>query len=195
MALSKRQKYIALATLVALSATGIVATIPQTELASASARVDPVSIMRISSPGSRLAGARTNKLFSASLPTAERGPQLGSLPPPPPALGGTVVAPIPESAVLASAVPAPVPVQASPVASGPIAASHAPDLGFLPVIAGLGGVSAIIAAGDDGGSDSFAPATPEPSTWLMMIAGFGFLGLVLRRRRRKLMEPCLATPC
>jgi hypothetical protein len=26
---------------------------------------------------------------------------------------------------------------------------------------------------------------PEPQTWIMMIVGFGFLGLFLRRRRNK----------
>jgi hypothetical protein len=29
-------------------------------------------------------------------------------------------------------------------------------------------------------------AVPEPATWLMMISGFGVLGMALRRRRREL---------
>ncbi|HEY8002956.1 MAG TPA: PEPxxWA-CTERM sorting domain-containing protein [Phenylobacterium sp.] len=36
------------------------------------------------------------------------------------------------------------------------------------------------------GSQSFAFAVPEPSTWAMMIMGFGAMGAVLRRRRRVL---------
>jgi hypothetical protein len=31
-------------------------------------------------------------------------------------------------------------------------------------------------------------AVPEPATWLMMISGFGVLGMALRRRRRQLRE-------
>ncbi len=39
--------------------------------------------------------------------------------------------------------------------------------------------------GSFGGNLSFvANAVPEPSTWLMMLMGFGGLGLVIRRRRK-----------
>jgi hypothetical protein len=32
----------------------------------------------------------------------------------------------------------------------------------------------------------FAPSVPEPSTWSMMIFGFGFAGGAMRRRARKI---------
>jgi choice-of-anchor A domain-containing protein len=35
----------------------------------------------------------------------------------------------------------------------------------------------------DGADIGFAEAVPEPATWAMLIAGFGFVGLSLRRRR------------
>jgi len=35
---------------------------------------------------------------------------------------------------------------------------------------------------------------PEPSTWAMMISGFGFAGAALRRRRRKTITPRLISP-
>ena len=34
-----------------------------------------------------------------------------------------------------------------------------------------------------------APAVPEPSSWALMILGFGGIGLVARRRRRRVLEP------
>lgn len=37
-----------------------------------------------------------------------------------------------------------------------------------------------------GGSVVTPPAVPQPDTWVMMVAGFGFLGLGLRRRRAKI---------
>jgi hypothetical protein len=41
---------------------------------------------------------------------------------------------------------------------------------------------------DGGGGGSLPPVTPgipEPDTWVMLVLGFGFLGLSLRRRKRE----------
>lgn len=40
-----------------------------------------------------------------------------------------------------------------------------------------------------------APAVPEPATWGLLIAGFGTVGLVLRRRRRPWPEEVGTEPC
>ncbi|HVF84272.1 MAG TPA: PEPxxWA-CTERM sorting domain-containing protein [Sphingomicrobium sp.] len=110
---------------------------------------------------------------------------------------------IPVAAALATpmtAVPAaagaaiPVPVAAAPLAAAapallPAAATAGSSLFIPPLfIPGGGGAGAIIVTAvtppPGGGSPPPVPGVPEPETWAMMILGFGFVGAVLRRRRR-----------
>jgi len=61
----------------------------------------------------------------------------------------------------------------------------------LPRISGVGltgvqsrGLGALLAIdGSPGGFSYAAGAVPEPASWAMLIAGFGLVGAVLRRRR------------
>lgn len=48
--------------------------------------------------------------------------------------------------------------------------------------------------GSFGGQATFeeVPAVPEPSTWAMMLLGFGVIGFALRRRRNTRLEPQFA---
>lgn len=56
-------------------------------------------------------------------------------------------------------------------------------------------INTIFVSGTTGGRASFSgtlafaavPGVPEPSTWMMMLAAFGAVGLMLRRRRRELV--------
>ena len=41
--------------------------------------------------------------------------------------------------------------------------------------------------GGEGGTLSFFQAVPEPSTWALMLFGFGAMGVALRRRRRPVL--------
>jgi PEP-CTERM motif len=41
--------------------------------------------------------------------------------------------------------------------------------------------------GGEGGTLSFFAAVPEPSTWALMLFGFGAMGVALRRRRRPVL--------
>ncbi len=59
-----------------------------------------------------------------------------------------------------------VPAFAISSVSGPVAQS-------LPASVSSGGVSPMLASG----------VVPEPATWAMMIAGFGLVGAMVRRRR------------
>jgi hypothetical protein len=181
MSLGKRQKFFILAGIAGASATTLLALMPRSEVASASTGVDPLKIMRAGSPGARPPGAQTNKRFSASLATST--PPVRSFSPLPfaPVTSEVRPAAMPTPAILASAVPG----DALPAAvtSAPAGTSAS---GLLPVVGALAGAGAIFAANNGGGSGGFAPATPEPSTWLMIITGFAFLGIVLRRQRRKL---------
>lgn len=68
-------------------------------------------------------------------------------------------------------------------------AIYAPGVGGLGVVlqgggggGGSGGGGG--GTGGGGGGGSQPPSTPEPSTWAMMIAGFGLTGLMMRRGRR-----------
>lgn len=65
-------------------------------------------------------------------------------------------------------------------------------IGWTPEVADIlnaGTASAGFSFGNVGGGGpvsfhfDFAPALPEPSTWAMMLLGFGAIGITLRRRR------------
>ncbi len=60
--------------------------------------------------------------------------------------------------------------------------------GLTPVVPGSGGGGGLLPGIDPGGQpgDGVPPAAiPEPATWLLLISGFGFIGLALRRRRAR----------
>lgn len=64
----------------------------------------------------------------------------------------------------------------------------------IPVLAGTQVVELIGSGrGSYGGSVSYT-ALPEPATWAMMLLGFGFIGVSMRRRRNASMRTSLA-PC
>jgi hypothetical protein len=113
-------------------------------------------------------------------------PEAAIAPPPvvaAPALGASQ-APVPATALVpAVGAAAGVPIAAAAVGSSGIGAAA-----LLPVIPAAFAVGAI----GGGGDSSITPAVPEPQTWMMMITGFGLLGLALRRRRRR--ERSLAQP-
>ena len=192
MALAKRTKYTSLTVVVALTATALGAVGPHL--------INPLAMIRSHSPGVRAAGAITNKK-----PRVVR--RMASIAPARPhyVRPAKIAAYRPKRvyAVLPTGVEAPVPTalgtSAMPIAtiSTPLPSALVPVLGggssigpgaltllTIPVgiIAGGGGGGG---GGVSGGGD-FTPAAPEPGTWLMMILGFGFLGTMLRRRRRGL---------
>jgi len=72
--------------------------------------------------------------------------------------------------------------------SGP--ATHAITL--LPASFGAGDyrltfTGTTTGGGGEGGSLTFFQAVPEPSTWALMLFGFGAMGVALRRRRRPVL--------
>jgi hypothetical protein len=63
------------------------------------------------------------------------------------------------------------------------------SLGSLPVAGAFGGGGGSVGSGGGGtGNTSLVPdpspvpGVPDPATWVMLIAGFGFVGLALRRQ-------------
>ena len=194
MALAKRTKYTSLTVVVALTATALGAVGPHL--------INPLAMIRSHSPGVRAAGAITNKK-----PRVVR--RMASIAPARPhyVRPAKIAAYRPKRvyAVLPTGVEAPVPTalgtSAMPIAtiSTPLPSALVPVLGggssigpgaltllTIPVgiIAGGGGGGG--GGGGVSGGGDFTPAAPEPGTWLMMILGFGFLGTMLRRRRRGL---------
>lgn len=49
---------------------------------------------------------------------------------------------------------------------------------------GNGSLAPIVTGLDNPGGEAFLPAVPEPSTWAMMVLGFGAIGIAMRRRRK-----------
>lgn len=195
MVVSKRGKYAAIAAAAAVTATGLGAVVPK------GAFSDPLSIIRHYAPGARAAGAVTNKVRK---PVVRREARAAPVRVRPHYVRPAKVAayrPKPVSAVLPTAVQAPAAVG---VSSLPVAAAGVPlPAAYVPVLAGggsvigpgIGGVLAVPAllaigggghggGGGGGGTAPFAPAAPEPATWLMLMIGFGYLGMMLRRQRR-----------
>jgi hypothetical protein len=100
------------------------------------------------------------------------------------AAGAPAIGVAPAPVAVASAAGTPAILAAAPVAAaagGGSLAGAAVLLPAIPILLASGG-------GNNGGGQSMTAAVPEPSTWLMMISGFGVLGFALRRRRRQLRE-------
>jgi len=156
------------------------------------------------SPGQRGAAAVSNKqpvfkqaawtpTYPAPSALSERTPAVQKVASAAPVI---VETPVPATAIAPAVLaPTPVPVTATaPIALGaaPVAVAAATGGSSLGAAALLPAIPLIFAAGGGGGggtaSFNLAPAVPEPSTWMMMISGFGMLGFALRRRRRQLRQ-------
>lgn len=142
---------------------------------------DLAALMKERSPGAREKGALSKKarIAAPALAAKKALPVAAAAPP---------VAPTP-------AMVAPAPVGTLPAAAAaPAALVPAASGGFVPLMLPL-----LLPGGDDdttiitppGGpvtppveEPPPPPPIPEPSTWLMMISGFGLLGFALRRRRK-----------
>lgn len=156
--------------------------------------VDMISMLKARSPGERATGAQTNKRVAMSAPAAVARPAAAPARPISRVLSAAVPAPVTATPSLAAA---PVPLVAAPAAA-PAALAAAPLLAAAPVGAGLSPLAGLgllpvipaVIGGGGGGSPVAvtppAPAVPEPGTWLMMIVGFGMLGMALRRRSARL---------
>lgn len=162
--------------------------------------VNLLDAMRDRSPGSRSAGALSNKGQTAGAPAqtvanAATQPSARALPktrvrvaPPvaaaagvPAAAGSPAIGGTPPATTLASIPP-------GSAGSGGGLGLPPGGGGFIPAPGGGGGGTPDPGTGTPppvGGEAPpvAAPAVPEPQTWLMMIIGFGLLGSVLRRRR------------
>ena len=178
--MSKLARFAVIASVGAMAATSLSAS------ASAGSRKglsDPLSMIRSASPGTRTAGALPNKVRPKKV-VVRRAPVHQA----------KVAArrPKPVSAVLPTAVEAPMSIGASsvPLATAatplPLAAPivvAATSSSAVPFLA-LPAVLSVLTIGGGGGGTSITSAAPEPATWLMMILGFGFLGTTMRSRRR-----------
>jgi hypothetical protein len=158
----------------------------------AQAAVDQVnsvaSIFSGRSPGQRARGTLTNLKHKRSVALHERAlPKIRPAPPASPL--ATILAPPP---VAPAVVPPPVAPLYSAVTKGPVgvpvaqsvptifpAMSPPPGGGFIvpPIIGQVTPpVSPTVTP-----PPPQAPAVPEPSSWMMMLVGFGFIGWMLRR--------------
>ena len=151
-----------------------------------------LGIMHDRSPGTRAAGATSNKhprqkVLAAATPAPKKRVSR--------VLPASVPAALPAEAAptiagAATPIPAAIAPLASPAAVIPAAASKG---GFFipPLFVPPGGGGGIILTPPaappppGGGSPPPVPGVPEPSTWAMMIFGFLFVGGLLRRRRRQ----------
>jgi hypothetical protein len=70
--------------------------------------------------------------------------------------------------------------------------TNAIDISFNNFVVGTGLKNGNIILGHTQASFSPAGAVPEPSTWAMMLVGFGAIGLAMRRSRRRKGAPMLA---
>jgi hypothetical protein len=150
-----------------------------------------LGIMHDRSPGTRAAGATSNKhprqkVLAAATPAPKKRVSR-VLPASVPAALPAEAAPMIAGA--ATPIPAAIAPLASPAAIIPAAASKG---GFFipPLFVPPGGGGGIIltppaAPPPPGGGGTPVPGVPEPSTWAMMIVGFLFVGGLLRRRQRQ----------
>lgn len=154
---------------------------------------DLLSLMKSRSPGERMDAATSSKARMVTAPIAAAAPAgkpvSRVLSAAAPAAAAPAVLAAPPAAIAAPAAIAPV---APALAATPVlAAVPVASAGFPPALGLIGALPLVPAIIDDGGPGgdlvvSPGPAVPEPATWLMMITGFGILGMVLRRRRRLL---------
>lgn len=182
MYMSKLARLAVVASVGAMTTTSLSASAPAV---TRKGLFDPLSMIRRASPGIRTAGALPNKVRPKKV-VVRRAPVHQA----------KVAArrPKPISAVLPTAVEAPMPIEASsvplataatplplaaPIAVAATSSSAVPFLALPAVLAVL-----TIGGGGGGGGTSITSAAPEPETWLMMILGFGFLGTTMRSRRR-----------
>lgn len=135
-------------------------------------RAGPVSLEDLlgrRSPGERLEGARSDKL-----PLQRMKPAVAAPEPPSVIVEELAAAVLPEEPVVPPAVEEldlPFVIDPTPLALAP------PLLGVDPLVI----VVPEITRTDP--SPTLVPQVPEPATWLTMLAGFGLLGLALRRSR------------
>lgn len=151
---------------------------------------DLAAMLQERSPGARAEGALAKKAPMMAAAAPARVPQKQVLP--------AAVAPPAAAPAAAALTPAPVPISALPAAAVLPAvvpagtSSFLPGLLPLPLVFGDGGSSTTTIVNNVPPTPTPpgetppppAPPIPEPGTWLMMISGFGLLGLALRRRRR-----------
>jgi PEP-CTERM motif-containing protein len=147
-----------------------------------------LGIMHDRSPGTRAAGAKSNKHKIAMAAAAPKKRVSQVLPTAVPA--ATPAEAAPPIAGAAAPIPAAIAPLVAPAALIPAAASNSgffiPPL-FIPPGGGGGGIVLTPTANPPGGGDTPppVPGVPEPSTWAMMIFGFLFVGGLLRRRQRQ----------
>jgi hypothetical protein len=160
--------------------------------------VDLASVMRDRSPGKRVSGElikskRARHADARALPKTRvrearaTDASTSPLPPPPLAfleapLGPSFGPPIILDEVSLAAVLTPLP---DLVSGGGLASFLPPFSGGIPVFLGGGGTSP--------GVNPPAPppptsVVPEPSAWVTLLSGFGAIGLLLRRKRRRRAE-------
>ena len=147
-----------------------------------------LSMLHSRSPGDRAAGARSNKSAPTSAVLSEHTPAAKPVKLASAVLPAALAAPVSAVPAIAGAA-IPIPVAAAPVATAALVPAAAGSSLFVPplIIPGGGGGGGIVVAvtpPGGGGNPPPVPGVPEPQTWAMMIMGFGFVGAVLRRRRR-----------
>ena len=145
-----------------------------------------IAMLDARSPGERVQGELTKaKLARAKLPRTP--PKLAGIVVPKQRALGKVFQPTPppSKAFVEALVPPP------PIMDVPQLASNVPFKAILPSSPLPLVVGGLVIPSTGGGTPPGLPenpplvvasAVPEPSTWLMMILGFGFVGLSLRRR-------------
>jgi hypothetical protein len=155
-------------------------------------RPDVLSVMHSRSPGERAEGALLVKKGMAKL--AEAAP--AAMPKAPvvaapavPAATAPIVAAAPLPAVIPAVAPAAAPLAAIP------AVAHASSFIIPPVIIpGSHTHTRVVTPPTPPSPPPPVPGVPEPQTWIMMIVGFGFLGMFLRRRNRSIERQPVQLP-
>jgi len=182
-------KYAALTAITLLAAGGVGAYFANSSTKPIGWRPDILSIMHSRSPGERAEGALLVKKGMATLaestpaPVAAKVPAAIAVPAAPSPLAPIATAATPVPAVIPAVMPA-----VSPIAAIP-AAAHAAGLIFPPVFIPGGHhttthvVTVVTPPPTTPSPPPPVPGVPEPQTWVMMMVGFGLLGVFLRRRK------------
>jgi PEP-CTERM motif len=152
------------------------------------------AMMAERSPGERSKGAlaslkhkRVSELHQRALPKVRRPSQpvspLAAILMPPPA--PPAIAPAAPLYGLVAAPPVPIP----PIGAIPVAGGGGPPIVAIPPSGGGGGgggvVPPVTTTPGTPTPPTQTPAVPEPDTWALMLLGFGFVGLAVRRDRRR----------